>query len=67
MKVFAVILMVILTGGLIGGTIWLMLSLSVAAWLETSIGVVGFVLATGVNLGLYWFLWPRPTIDDEDD
>lgn len=67
MKVLTALLIILLTAGLIGGTVWLMVSLTVAAWLEVMIGVVGFVLATVVNLALYWFLWPRPEPSDEED
>ncbi|WP_125581701.1 hypothetical protein [Levilactobacillus cerevisiae] len=67
MKVLTALLIILLTAGLIGGTVWLMVSLTVAAWLEVMIGVVGFVLATVVNLVLYWFLWPRPEPSDEED
>lgn len=66
-KVVTGFLIVVLTAGLVGGTIWLMLTLTIAAWLEVLIGVVGFVLATVVNLLLFWFLWPRTSSFDEDD
>lgn len=67
-KVLAVLLIILLTAGIVGGTIWLMLTLMIAPWLEVLIGVVGFVLATLVNLGIFWFLWPRPeAVADEDD
>ncbi|MFC6290017.1 hypothetical protein [Levilactobacillus angrenensis] len=67
MKLVTSILIVILTAGIVGGTIWLMLTLAIAAWLEVLIGVVGFVLATVVNLLLFWFLWPRTPSFDEDE
>lgn len=68
MKLVTSILIVVLTAGIVGGTIWLMLTLAIAAWLEVLIGVVGFVLATVVNLLLFWFLWPRtPSFEDDDD
>ncbi|MCH4124410.1 MAG: hypothetical protein LKH74_02695 [Levilactobacillus sp.] len=68
MKLVTSILVVVLTAGIVGGTIWLMLTLAIAAWLEVLIGVVGFVLATVVNLLLFWFLWPRtPSFEDDDE
>lgn len=67
MKVVTGFLIVVLTAGLVGGTIWLMLTLTIAAWLEVLIGVVGFALATVINLLLFWFLWPRTSSFDEDD
>ncbi|TGD17477.1 hypothetical protein [Levilactobacillus suantsaiihabitans] len=68
MKLVTSILIVVLTAGIVGGTIWLMLTLAIAAWLEVLIGVVGFVLATVVNLLLFWFLWPRtPSFEDDDE
>jgi hypothetical protein len=67
-KLVTSILVVVLTAGIVGGTIWLMLTLAIAAWLEVLIGVVGFVLATVVNLLLFWFLWPRtPSFEDDDE
>ncbi|WP_125766191.1 MULTISPECIES: hypothetical protein [Levilactobacillus] len=67
MKVLAIMLITILTAGLVGGTIWLMLTLALAAWLEVLIGAVGLVLATVINLAIFWFLWPHPAPSEDDE
>lgn len=59
--------MVLLTGGLIGGTLWGMLTWNVAFGWDIMIGLTGLIVSTLVNLGLYWFLWPRSPILLEDE
>ncbi|WP_367296458.1 hypothetical protein [Levilactobacillus yonginensis] len=62
-----IVLMVLLTAGLVGGTLWLMLSLQLVAWLEALLGFGGLTLSTLVNLGLFWFLWSRSTSLESED
>jgi len=67
LKVVTTVLMVLLTAGLVGGTLWLMLSLQLVVWLEALLGFAGLTLSTLVNLGLFWFLWPRSTSLESED
>lgn len=67
MKILTLLLMVLLTGGLIGGTLWGMLTWNVAFGWDIMIGLTGLIVSTLVNLGLYWFLWPRSPILLEDE
>lgn len=67
MKILTSLLMVLLTGGLIGGTLWGMLTWNVAFGWDIMIGLTGLIVSTLVNLGLYWFLWPRsPMLLEEE-
>ena len=59
--------MVLLTGGLSGGTLWGMLTWNVAFGWDIMIGLTGLIVSTLVNLGLYWFLWPRSPMLLEDE
>ncbi|PBQ24133.1 hypothetical protein CNR29_08900 [Levilactobacillus brevis] len=67
MKILTSLLMVLLTGGLIGGTLWGMLTWNVAFGWDIMIGLTGLIVSTLVNLGLYWFLWPRSPMLLEDE
>lgn len=67
LKVVTTVLMVLLTAGLVGGTLWLMLSLQLVVWLEALLGFAGLTLSTLVNLGLFWVLWPRSTSLESED
>jgi len=66
-KILTSLLMVLLTGGLIGGTLWGMLTWNVAFGWDIMIGLTGLIVSTLVNLGLYWFLWPRSPMLLEDE
>ena len=59
MKILTSLLMVLLTGGLIGGTLWGMLTWNVAFGWDIMIGLTGLIVSPLVNLGLSWCLWPR--------
>ncbi|MBT9677275.1 hypothetical protein [Levilactobacillus brevis] len=67
MKILTSLLMVLLTGGLIGGTLWGILTWNVAFGWDIMIGLTGLIVSTLVNLGLYWFLWPRSPMLLEDE
>ncbi|ATU71334.1 hypothetical protein CT113_13850 [Levilactobacillus brevis] len=67
MKILTSLLMVLLTGGLIGGTLWGMLTWNVAFGWDIMIGLTGLIVSTLFNLGLYWFLWPRSPMLLEDE
>lgn len=67
MKILTSLLVVLLTGGLIGGTLWGMLTWNVAFGWDIMIGLTGLIVSTLVNLGLYWFLWPRSPMLLEDE
>lgn len=67
MKILTSLLMVLLTGGLIGGTLWGMLTWNVAFGWDIMIGLTGLIVSTLVNLGLYWFLWTRSPMLLEDE
>jgi len=67
MKSVALVLMTIMTGILVAGTLWLLLAMALTGWLKWVVGFAGFAIATGLNLGIFWLLWPRTGFADDDD
>ncbi|WP_341778565.1 hypothetical protein [Levilactobacillus sp. HBUAS70063] len=65
MKGITAILILVMTGLIIGGTMWGLLAWALTGWIKVLFGLAGLAVATVVNLGLFWFLWPRQS--DEDD
>jgi len=35
--------------------------------LKWLVGFAGFAIATGLNLGIFWLLWPKTGFADDDD
>ena len=65
MKGITAILILVMTGLIIGGIMWGLLAWALTGWIKVLFGLAGLAVATVVNLGLFWFLWPRQS--DEDD
>lgn len=67
MKVLTMILIVLATGLIIGGTLWGLLAWALVGWVKIAVGFGGLLLATVVNFFLYWTLWPHRPFEDDDD
>lgn len=67
MKGLTMISIVLTTGLIIGGTMWGLLAWALVGWVKILFGLAGLVVATLVNLGLFWVLWPHRSFEDEDE
>jgi len=68
MKVLAICLFVLIPGSLIGGAIWAVLAWQLTGWGMGLLTFGALILSTLVSLALYWFVWPHPSSElDEDD
>lgn len=66
MKVVTTILIILMTGLIIGGTMWGLLAWALVGWAKVLFGFGGLVLATVVNFWLFWELWPRRSVEDDE-
>ena len=66
MKVVTAILIVLMTGLIIGGTMWGLLAWALVGWVKVLFGLGGLALATVVNFWVFWKLWPRRPFEDDE-
>lgn len=67
MKLLVILLTMVVPTLIVGGTLWAIIGWSLSGWLMAVVAFGGLLVGTLMSFILYWFLWRRPMVDDDDD